>query len=384
MTAHPEILVPRLMDENNRNAQNLNASAMLARFRSDVRWRALHCGAPHPEVQSSPHVRLQKLWRGHLEPWHHAFCYLGHADAIFYPGVEWHEALGLRARRKLRPSAPIVTTLEALPGDEEREERLRSWAEHDVFCDRVTRDVLARIDRLHEAAAHIIAISPFLAAMGRRLYGDKLSCQPLGVDRRLFHANGRAQPARTRIVAAGRLSARKRPELFIKLAREFPDSDFVWFGGDGATLERYRAQAAGISNLTLPGPVVPAKLADEFRQSSVFVLPSKAEGVPKVTQEAAACGLPLVVFGHYEPPTVRDGVNGYVVWTDDELIARTGELIGNRARAAAMGRESLLMAEAWGWDLVAPQWERRILAAAGLNDGGIARTGGVYERVAAP
>jgi glycosyltransferase involved in cell wall biosynthesis len=55
-------------------------------------------------------------------------------------------------------------------------------------------------------------------------------------------------------------------------------------------------------------------VAEWLRQSSVFVLPSYREGVPRSTLEAMACGLPIVttdVPGCRE--TVEPGANGYLV-----------------------------------------------------------------------
>ena len=93
-----------------------------------------------------------------------------------------------------------------------------------------------------------------------------------------------------------------------------------------------------------------------------MVLPSLSEGVPKITQEAAACGLAQIVFGHYETPTVVDGVNGYVVHNDDELQSRLGELIDDAALRRRMGAAGIEMAQQWSWQRVAPLWQERILA----------------------
>jgi glycosyltransferase involved in cell wall biosynthesis len=90
-------------------------------------------------------------------------------------------------------------------------------------------------------------------------------------------------------------------------------------------------------------------------------MPSHSEGVPKVTQEAAASGVPCVVFGYYEPPSVIDGQNGYLVWSDGELDQRLGELLENPSLCADMGRAGREMARAWDWSVVAPQWERALV-----------------------
>lgn len=369
MKAAPAILVPRYMDAGNFNAQNLNAKAMLARFRSGAIWHSLHYADPDSAVQVSANVQLHRLWRGRLAFWHTALFYLCEADAIFYPGVDWFDLAGLRWRRRFRRRIPIIATLEGLAGTPEDAVELSAVARHPVFCQEVSPDTLARVQSLLRQADHIIAISPFLQRMGRWLYGDKVSCALLGVDRRIFHDRDRNPPSRFRVVCAANLQPGKQPELFVDLARRFPEADFVWFGGSGEPLERMCRMAQSLPNLRFSSPLAPSELAAEFRNAHLFVLPSKAEGVPKVTQEAAACGLPDIVFGYYETPTVVNGANGYVVWNAEELAVRVGELIRNAGRAAAMGMCGARMAEIWDWDTLAPAWESRILQAAGLGTG---------------
>jgi glycosyltransferase involved in cell wall biosynthesis len=214
-------------------------------------------------------------------------------------------------------------------------------------------------------ADHIIAITPFVAEMGRRLYGDKVSMQPLGVDTAIFHDYPRQPGDRFRVVGAGTVKATKRPHVFLELAARFPEADFDWFGA-GPQREELSAQARerGLQNVCYPGRRSPEGLAQEFRRANLFVLPSHAEGLGKVTQEAAACGLPAVVFGFYHAPTVVDGENGFVVWDDEQFCDRVGELIGDPARASRMGSVGAAMAKAWDWDKLAPLWESQILESA--------------------
>lgn len=184
----------------------------------------------------------------------------------------------------------------------------------------------------------------------------------------MFVRSGWNRRTRPRVIGAGTVGPRKRPQLFIKLARIFPQADFVWYG-EGELRASLQAEAAhgGLSNIEFPGAVDPEVLAREFTASDIFILPSLAEGVPKVTQEAAAAGLAQIIFGFYEAPTVRDGVNGFVVWNDDELVPRLGQMLKDPDMVAKMGRAGVEMATAWSWDIVAPQWEQRII---GVLEGG--------------
>ena len=103
-----------------------------------------------------------------------------------------------------------------------------------------------------------------------------------------------------------------------------------------------------------PGP------ATKFRAADVFVLPSPPAGVPKVAQESAACDLPVILFGYYEAPSVVDGRNGYVVWSDRELERRLEELLQHPEKRKELGRRGAEMAKEWNWDMLAGRWEDKV------------------------
>src|SRR5690348_7466588 len=100
----------------------------------------------------------------------------------------------------------------------------------------------------------------------------------------------------------------------------------------------------GLANLRAPGALPSARLAEELTRASIFVLPSLSEGVPKVTQEAAAAGLAQVVFGFYEAPSVVDGENGFVVWDDERFMARLKTLVDDPSLVRRFGDKGRAMA----------------------------------------
>jgi glycosyltransferase involved in cell wall biosynthesis len=357
------VLVPRFTDAVNVNAQNLNAKSLLTRFRDEAaRWSAVHYYSPQEEVVRAPQVELtpllpKQLWKPHLASW-----YQRGADAIFYPGPTWADEWGLRIRTMTGRKVPLISTLEGLVGTPERERQLREWAGHPVYCQAVSEFQLRRLDYIYQLSDHIIAISPFLARMGSKLYGDKFSVQMLGVDGTVFRHASRSKRDRPLVINVANLRSHKRPEAFLELASRCPAADFVWYGdGDKRAALLQQAEARRLANLRFPGTRTPVELADEFRSATLLAMPSRAEGVPKVTQEAAACGLPIVIFGYYESPTVIDGQNGFVVWTDEEFFQRIETLLSDPKLAANMGARSAEMARAWNWDTLAPEWERQIL-----------------------
>jgi glycosyltransferase involved in cell wall biosynthesis len=364
MRASTRILVPRVVDAANVNAQALNARSLLSRFgRPNCEWHCVRYGKADPAVVANPTVKITRLAPWRFWAWHMMLFYQQSADAIFYPGVEWFDRIGLQWRDRTRRSIPVIATLEGLAGGPEREERLSRVAGHPVYCLHGSRERLDRFDYVMHRADHIVAISPFLAKMARELYGDKCSVIPMGVDLDLFAPAGRPKSTQDKkVLSVGNVRAHKRPEVFLSLAERFRDVQFRWIG-EGDRRQALIAEAArrGLHNLSFPGALTRAEIADELRTADVFVMPSRSEGVPKATQEAVASGVPCIVFGCYESPSVIDGENGYVVWSDSELEQRLGELLENASLCAEMGRRGCEMSRTWDWDVVAPQWERGLV-----------------------
>ncbi|HVO60301.1 MAG TPA: glycosyltransferase [Terriglobales bacterium] len=356
------IFVPRWMDQRNNNAQNSNARALLSRF-SDGRahWTAV-CSrkaavATMPGTVGLVPVSSSRFWSYRL-----ALAYQGQWDAIFYPGPHWADELGIKARRLLRRRRPVIATMEGIIAAPQALRQVTALTGHLVFSQPGVEAAIPRIRWIYETCDHIIAISPFLARAAKALYGDKVSGLPIGLETSIFHNRGRHEPDRARVVGCGTVKSSKRPEVFLELAQRYPEADFVWFG-DGPTRHQLMrgSECKSLNNLAFPGALTPQALAEEFRRSSLFVLPSHAEGVPKVTQEAAACGLAVVLHGFYECPSVVHKENGFVTWSDEELVDAVGILLADGELRRNLGQRGAEMGKSWSWDTVAPQWEDLVI-----------------------
>lgn len=364
------ILFARSVDFDNINAQSANVREILCRWRSrDWRPTALAFREPDAKVAANPNVdiirlRADRWWRVKLfEIYQRPF------DAIFYPGLH-HRAdyLALRAREALGSGVPVVATIEGLSGsasDDSRETFFSSHAGHPVFCQKLSTSHLRRVEWMYRCADRLVAISPFLERMAEAKYGKKVSHLPLGIDGSLWRPRPRARRFRPVVVSAGNVRAHKRPEAFLEFARMFPVADFHWYGdGELRALLASHATRLGLTNVSFPGAMDPVKLAEKFASADILALPSKSEGVPKVTQEAAAAGLAQVVYGYFETPSVVDRANGFVVWNDAEFISRLARLLSDPELTEKFGRAGARMAEDWSWDRIAPQWEQRIIECA--------------------
>lgn len=363
MNKRYRVFVGQCVDKTNNNAQVLSVRALLARFNNkDIEWIAPYGVEPDPALIGRENVRLIKLWPWRFWKYHKFLLYQMNVDAVLYPNAYWFDDLALQLRKTFGRKVKVITALEGLGGNDERQETLCKWAGHQVYCQHLPDSLLRRIDRVHGNADHIIAITPFLADMGRRLYGDRISVLPLGVETRTFFPPDIKRSGRFKVIGAGRLYANKQPEMFIEMAKTYPEADFVWYG-EGEMREQLLADIArlGLKNASFPGSIINSQLAEEMRGSDLFVLPSLSEGFSKVAQEATACGVPVVIFGFFQSPAVVNDFNGYVVWNNQELISRVGELIADPVKTRYMGNQGAEMAKDWEWDLVAARWEAKLL-----------------------
>jgi len=85
-----------------------------------------------------------------------------------------------------------------------------------------------------------------------------------------------------------------------------------------------------------------------LKNSSVFVLPSYREGVPRSTQEAMAIGRPVITT---DVPGCRDtvveGLNGFIVppWSPEALAERMLFFVKNPDQIEVMGLQSFKIAQ---------------------------------------
>lgn len=363
-----DVLFLHSADAANTNAQAKNVQGLLAHWPdAGPRAAALSFDQVAPEIAGRAGIVARSLAEGRLWPLRVALEMQSDYSAIFAPGLHvWADWLGVRMRKAAGRAVPLITTVEGLLGTEPDAAaectRYSQAAGHQVYCQPVAKGTLRRRQKLHAEATHIIAISPFLERMTGLDHPGKVSSLPLGIDDRIFHARGRSTSARPVVMAVGGVRAHKRPAVFVDLAARFAGADFVWYG-EGELRAELSAEARrrGIDTISFAGALEPPALAEAYRRADVLVVTSRNEGVPKVSQEAAACGVAQIVLGFYEAPSVADGVNGFVVWDDEALATRLGELIGDAALRRRMGAAGAEMALEWPWRLVAPRWRRRIL-----------------------
>jgi len=151
------------------------------------------------------------------------------------------------------------------------------------------------------------------------------------------------------ILSLGRLVKRKGQEKIIRLMpkvlQSVPNAVFVVAGGgpEKEDLESL-AKSFGISGQVMfLGKIKDSELPDIYNMCDIFIapsLPSKEdwEGFGMVCLEAAYFGKPVIVTNVGGlPEAVEDGITGYVVQSDDELLEKILVLLKDEESARKMG-----------------------------------------------
>jgi glycosyltransferase involved in cell wall biosynthesis len=215
---------------------------------------------------------------------------------------------------------------------------------------------------------HITVVSNAVAEHVRSTGIDSkpLTVIPNGVDAQLFHPTPTPSNTGKVVLFVGRLVSNKGPEVLVRAAptilSKHSNARFVMVG-DGPMMKslmtdsRHNGSSAAFQFLGTRHDV-----PELMRQATVFVRPSKLEGMPLTVLEAMASGLPVVATpagGTRE--LVQEGVNGWLVpaGDSDALAKAVSSLLSNPDEAGQMGRSGRQMVKQhYSWDRTAELYEQ--------------------------
>lgn len=161
-----------------------------------------------------------------------------------------------------------------------------------------------------------------------------------------------------RVVYAGSLGVRKGIHYLVKafMQANIPNSELCLIGGDKA--ETSLLLSGADERVKCIGHIPEPKLADYYRNTSVFVMPSLEEGLALVQVQALACGVPLICTTNTggedllrmqgeEPVQLENNIEeypaGYVVpIRNSEAIALTLELLASDPSLLKQKRQAAL------------------------------------------
>ena len=176
-----------------------------------------------------------------------------------------------------------------------------------------------------------------------------------GTDAELFSPGPAAVvPPENEILVVGNLIASKGQELalraIVRLGTLFPHlrCQIIGEGPDHARLEALASKLGLSQRVRFLGRQSRAAVADAMRACSVFVLPSRNEGLGCVYLEAMACGKPVIACrGQGIEEIIEHGRNGWLIPVDglDELAHGLSTLLQSAEVSLHMGtaaRETVL------------------------------------------
>lgn len=218
-------------------------------------------------------------------------------------------------------------------------------ARYHTFFDSCNEREKGEIRRLYDSVGSVIVLSE----EWRDVFCDRQICDPSKIE--VIHnavpipKKNCTQYGSRRVLFMGRLAERKSPDVLlraaVKILKEFPDAHFT-FAGDG-DVERYKALARELGidgSCTFAGWVSGEGREKLFRESDIYCLPSKNEGMPMSVLEAMSYGLPVITtpVGGI-PQVIRSDVNGILmpVGDADALAEELLKLMASPARSKEIG-----------------------------------------------
>jgi glycosyltransferase involved in cell wall biosynthesis len=202
--------------------------------------------------------------------------------------------------------------------------------------------VLAGADRVFSVAA--ATATPLIDSLG--VDPAKVRIAPTGVPDRFFSIAREERSEALRIVVVGAVSTEKDPVAAVgvvgRVARSGPVELRIVGDGPLAAEVASAADAAGIGDrVTQVGMV--ADVTPHLAWADVLLQTSRSEGLPGVVLEAAAAGVPSVVYGVGGcAEAVVDGETGVVVAPGDAdaAVAALVALGADRERLAELGERA--------------------------------------------
>ena len=158
------------------------------------------------------------------------------------------------------------------------------------------------------------------------------------------------------VLSVARLAPEKGHDTLIAAAALLADPRLaVLLAGGGPERERLEALAAELGTRLVVLPELAwERIVERYAVADVFALLSRHEPWGVAVNEAAACGLPLVLSDRVGAAfdVLEDGRNGVLVPADDAHAAADAlhELIADPERRAAAGAASRELMRGWGYE----------------------------------
>lgn len=150
-----------------------------------------------------------------------------------------------------------------------------------------------------------------------------------------------------RVTFIGRLIENKGIELFPKILKVIPKSWEFYVIGDGPMTSVVENMRKEFPNIVMLGKQPLDKVKEYLGKSDVLVLPTYAEGSPRVVLEALSSGVPCVSFAVGDVENVLPKSVGFAVKPFDvnEFCRNLSYLVKNGKERKSMGKAARLFAK---------------------------------------
>jgi 1,2-diacylglycerol-3-alpha-glucose alpha-1,2-galactosyltransferase len=152
------------------------------------------------------------------------------------------------------------------------------------------------------------------------------------------------------VVGNGQIQPRKRVDIFVQMARELPDVQFIWVGGIpfknlGADYKKMKQLIDEAPKNVKFTDVIPLEQVRKYYHAAdVFVLPAEHENHPMCVLEAAGSGLPIVLRNIPQyADTFADAA--LMADTDADFVRMLRELRDDKSKRDAAAKKSTIIAK---------------------------------------
>lgn len=228
-----------------------------------------------------------------------------------------------------------------------------------LVCTEIHPEIVEQELREYDLADRV-AVPSFFAKRSFLEQGfpaERLIHNPFGTNLKTF-SPGIKQDKVFRVVYAGYLSVRKGIRYLVNafMQANIPNSELCLIGK--ATVETLQLLSGADERVKCIGHIPEPKLADYYRNSSIFIMPSIEDGFGYVVAQALACGLPLICTTNTggedllrmrgeEPIKLEKNIEeypaGYIVPPrNSEVIASLLELLASNSGLLEQKRQAAL------------------------------------------
>lgn len=183
-----------------------------------------------------------------------------------------------------------------------------------------------------------------------------------GTEKEIYDENSK------RIISVGRLTYQKGFDLLVEVAnnvlKKYPEWQWEIFGeGEDEKMLKEMISERGLEKqVKLMGNV--DDIAERYRESAMFVMTSRFEGLPMTLLEAKCHKLPCISFDFRTGPRecIEDGINGYLVKDGDieEISKRVEELIIDKEKRISFSNHAQDNMELFSIEKIIPKWKNLI------------------------